>query len=67
MIETNRLIIRPFTKTDAKAIYEACNDFDIFKTTLGIPSPYTLDEANHLIYYTKNSISNQKPSKLEIK
>ncbi len=66
MIETNRLIIRSFTKTDAKAIYEACNDFDIFKTTLGIPSPYTLDDANNFIEYTNNAISNQKSFELAI-
>ena len=66
MIETNRLIIRSFTKTDAKAIYEACNDFDIFKTTLGIPSPYTLGDANNFIEYTNNAISNQKSFELAI-
>ena len=41
MIETKRLIIRPFVPTDAKRVYECCNDYEVVKTTLGIPWPYS--------------------------
>ena len=41
MITTNRLIIRPFVMSDSKRLYECCNDFELVKTTLGIPWPYT--------------------------
>ena len=41
MIETERLIIRRFMPEDANDIYEACNDYEMVKTTLGLPWPYT--------------------------
>lgn len=41
MIITNRLIIRPFVVSDAKRVYECCNDYEVVKTTLGIPWPYS--------------------------
>ena len=37
MIETERLIIRRFNIEDAYDVYESCNDFEVVKTTLGIP------------------------------
>lgn len=45
MFETERLIIRRFTTEDAKDIQECCNDFEVAKTTLGIPWPYTVEMA----------------------
>ena len=45
MIETKRLIIRRFTPKDANDVYEACNDFEMVKTTLGLPWPYTKEMA----------------------
>ena len=53
MIETERLIIRPFTLKDAHDVYECCNDYEVVKTTLGMPWPYTEDMA-------KGWINNQK-------
>ena len=41
MIQTERLIIRPFVVTDAKRVFECCNDYEVVKTTLGIPWPYS--------------------------
>lgn len=49
MIETNRLIIRPFVVSDSKKLFECCNDFELVKTTLGIPWPYTEDIAKSWI------------------
>ena len=45
MFETKRLIIRRFKMEDAFDIYESCNDFEVAKTTLGIPWPYTIEMA----------------------
>ena len=41
MIQTERLVIRPFVVTDAKRVFECCNDYEVVKTTLGIPWPYS--------------------------
>ena len=37
--------LRPFTLEDAPAIATACDDPEISRYTLNIPSPYTLDDA----------------------
>ena len=66
MIKTKRFIIRPFKKSDANQVYEVCNDFEISKTTLGIPFPYTLEDATNFIKYTNDAISNQKSYELAI-
>ena len=66
MIETNRLIIRPFKQSDAGKIYEACNDVEITKTTLGIAFPYTLEDAKNFIEYTNDAMSDQKSYELAI-
>lgn len=49
MIETERLIIRRFVPEDANDVYEACNDFEMVKTTLGLPWPYTKEMAESWI------------------
>ena len=49
MFETERLIIRRFTSEDAKDVYECCNDFEVVKTTLGMPWPYTEEMAESWI------------------
>lgn len=46
---TERLILRPFALSDAKEVYEAMNDPEIYLTTLNIPKPYTLDIAQNWI------------------
>ena len=45
MFETERLLIRPFKPEDANDVYDCCNDFEMVKTTLGLPWPYTLEMA----------------------
>ena len=49
MIETKRLIIRPFVIDDSEMVYECCNDFEVVKTTLGLPWPYTKEIAEKWI------------------
>ncbi len=60
MIETNRLIIRNFVDKDSVDVYECCNDFEVVKTTLGMPWPYTLDVAQGWI---SGHSQNQKEGK----
>ena len=49
MIETERLIIRRFKIEDAYDVYQCCNDYELVKTTLGIPWPYTKEMAESWI------------------
>lgn len=56
MIETERLIIRPFKNSDYKRIQQICNDYEVAKTTLSLPIPYTEDNAKSFIDYTLKSL-----------
>ena len=49
MFETERLIIRRFRVEDASDVYECCNDYEVVKTTLGLPWPYTKEIAKNWI------------------
>ena len=40
VLETKRLILRPFTLDDAPTVYSLVSDKDIASTTLNIPYPY---------------------------
>lgn len=42
-ITTERLLLRLFTKADAETVTRLCNDYNIYKSTLTLPYPYTLD------------------------
>ena len=44
-IHTDRLFLRLFEKNDAETVKELCNNINIYKTTLYIPYPYTLNDA----------------------
>lgn len=47
-LETERLLLRPFTLSDADAVYEACQDPDIQFYTPA-PSPYRREDAEKLV------------------
>ena len=55
IIETKRLIIRPFKASDYKRVAEVCGDYDVAKMTLAIPHPYTEENAKGFIEYTLES------------
>ena len=59
MIETERLIIRRFTAEDAQDVYECCNDFEMVKTTLGLPWPYTYEFATKWVKSRKEQEDNK--------
>ncbi|TKC18848.1 GNAT family N-acetyltransferase [Robertmurraya kyonggiensis] len=42
-IETGRLLLRLFTASDAENVITMCNNYNIFKSTLTLPYPYTLN------------------------
>ncbi len=44
-ITTNRLVLRLFQEKDAPAVTELCNNYNIYKNTLHLPYPYSLQDA----------------------
>jgi ribosomal-protein-alanine N-acetyltransferase len=40
ILETERLVLRPYTLADAARVRQMCNDWDIASTTLALPHPY---------------------------
>lgn len=44
-IETKRLILRLFQPSDAEAISQLCNNYNIYKSTLYLPYPYSTEDA----------------------
>ncbi len=66
MIETERLIIRQFKDEDYKRVYEVCNDYELAKTTLGMPIPYTEEDAKHFIEKSKQRIAENKSYDLAV-
>lgn len=49
IIETERLTLRPFRLEDAEDVTKLCDNYNIYKTTLHIPYPYTLESAKEWI------------------
>ncbi|MGE7840883.1 GNAT family N-acetyltransferase [Lysinibacillus sp. NPDC093712] len=55
-LETDRLLLRLFKETDAQEVSNYCNNYNIYKSTLNLPYPYSLDcaltwIANHEKHY----------------
>lgn len=42
---TERLVLRLFQATDAEAVTKLCNNYNIYKNTLYLPYPYSLNDA----------------------
>ena len=60
IIETNRLILRPFKLSDSKRVQELAGDFKIAETTLNIPHPYMDGIAESWIINHKDNLSSGK-------
>ncbi|WP_374966774.1 GNAT family N-acetyltransferase [Lysinibacillus sp. RS5] len=45
MITTERLVLRLFQTSDAETVATLCNNYNIYKSTLYLPFPYSLDDA----------------------
>ena len=48
-IRTQRLLLRPLALADAPRLADLADDFEVVKTTGGMPFPYTLAEAERLV------------------
>ncbi len=42
-IETQRLLLRLFNKTDAEKVTKMCNNYNVYKSTLSLPHPYPIE------------------------
>lgn len=60
-IETERLMLRLFTEADAPEVSLLCNNFALYKSTLNLPYPYTLDCA---LSWISNHLQNFEQEKL---
>ena len=45
VLQTTRLVLRPYKMSDAERVHELVGNFEVAKTTQNIPHPYTLDMA----------------------
>ncbi|OXS74988.1 GNAT family N-acetyltransferase [Lysinibacillus sp. KCTC 33748] len=45
LITTERLVLRLFETTDAETVAKLCNNYNIYKSTMYLPYPYSLDDA----------------------
>jgi [ribosomal protein S5]-alanine N-acetyltransferase len=60
-IETDRLLLRLFKKSDAKDVSILCNNYNLYKNTLYLPYPYSIEDAlswikNHLDNFNNNRL-----------
>ncbi|WP_064093368.1 GNAT family N-acetyltransferase [Rossellomorea aquimaris] len=58
-LETNRLVLGLFNETDAQEVTRLCNNYNLYKNTLYLPYPYSIDDAlswikNHLVNFNDN-------------
>jgi [ribosomal protein S5]-alanine N-acetyltransferase len=44
-ITTNRLLLRLFQESDAPAVARLCNNYNLYKSTLNLPYPYSIEDA----------------------
>ncbi|MCK0473239.1 GNAT family N-acetyltransferase [Halalkalibacter sp. APA_J-10(15)] len=54
-IETNRLLLRLFKETDATEVAELCDNYNLYKNTLYLPYPYSIEDA---LSWMKNHLDN---------
>src|SRR5690606_34887000 len=59
-ILTDRLYLRMFETSDAKDVQTLCNNINIYKTTLNLPYPYSLDDALGWIKNHKKSFDEDR-------
>lgn len=54
-IKTDRLLLRLFKETDAPEVTRLCNNYNLYKNTLNLPYPYSLEDA---LSWIKNHLDN---------
>lgn len=63
-IKSERFILRPFKKEDAKSLAKNLNNKKIYRNTFGIPYPYTLKDAKEWIAKILKEAKKKKPTKI---
>lgn len=66
MLETERLILRPFQRSDAERVAALAGDREIVLNTLSIPHPYTIEDAQQWIARQQESRSSGDAVELAI-
>lgn len=60
-ITTDRLMLRLFQESDAPAVARLCNNYNLYKSTLNLPYPYSIEDAlrwiaHHLDHFNADRI-----------
>jgi len=66
VLETERLVLRPYSLADARRVQQMCNDWDIASTTLALPYPYPDGAAEQWISTLAESFQQGKEVTLAI-
>ena len=59
-IETDRLLMRLFKQSDSKNVSIMCNNYNVYKSTLGLPYPYPIECAIAWINSHEENYSSDK-------
>ncbi|WP_217586243.1 GNAT family N-acetyltransferase [Lentibacillus saliphilus] len=59
-ITTNRLTLRLFQQSDAPAVAHLCNNYNLYKSTLHLPYPYSVDDALAWIEHHEDHFNENK-------
>lgn len=59
-IETNRLLLRLFRESDASEVTKLCNNYNLYKNTLYLPYPYSIEDALSWIKNHPDNFSDNK-------
>jgi len=59
-LTTERLCLRLFEEADAATVTELCNNYNIYKSTLTLPYPYTLDCALSWIQHHRRNFETDR-------
>ncbi|MEB5452617.1 GNAT family N-acetyltransferase [Virgibacillus pantothenticus] len=60
IMTTNRLTLRLFQKADAPEVTKLCNNYNIYKHTLNLPYPYSIEGAVTWIEHQYERFQNNK-------
>ncbi|MFO1443880.1 GNAT family N-acetyltransferase [Bacillus sp. Bva_UNVM-123] len=59
-IYMDRLYLRLFERNDADTVRKLCNNFNIYKSTLNLPYPYSLNDALEWMEYHKKNFDEDR-------
>lgn len=65
-ITTDRLVLRLFQQSDAKTVARLCNNYNIYKSTLYLPYPYSLEDALNWIQRHEQNFNDNRVYEMAI-